>query len=279
MKINLSKKNYVISAGADGLGFAIANKIINSGGKVYLSDINKSKIDKINSNKKYYNKIFAQHLDCTNPKDIKAYFNSLKNLKKIDGLINNIGIAGPTKYLQNISIDEWDNTIKTNLSSHFYYTKFAIPFLKKTKRASIINLSSTAGLFGYAQRSPYTSSKWAIIGLTKTLAVELGKFKIRVNAICPGAVNGDRMDRVINAKAKLIKSTSKKVRKELESMVSLNTFVEKEDIASMALFLLSDASENVSGQIMTVDGNTERMNEWITTLITSLLVQDQQVVF
>ncbi len=183
MKINLSKKNYVISAGADGLGFAIANKIINSGGKVYLSDINKSK-----------------------------------------------------------------------------NTKFAIPFLKKTKRASIINLSSTAGLFGYAQRSPYTSSKWAIIGLTKTLAVELGKFKIRVNAICPGAVNGDRMDRVINAKAKLIKSTSNKVRKELESMVSLNTFVEKEDIASMALFLLSDASENVSGQIMTVDGNTERMN-------------------
>ena len=260
MKINLSKKNYVISAGADGLGFSITNKIISSGGKVYLSDINKSKIDKINSNKKYRNKIFAKHLDCTNPKDIKEYFNSLTNLKKIDGLINNIGIAGPTKYLQNISIDEWDQTIKTNLSSHFYLTKFAIPFLKKSKKASIINLSSTAGLFGYAQRSPYTSSKWAIIGLTKTLAIELGKFKIRVNAICPGAVNGDRMDRVINAKAKLINSTRNKVRKELESMVSLKTFVEKEDIASMALFLLSDASENVSGQIMTVDGNTERMN-------------------
>ncbi len=254
MKINLSKKNYVISAGADGLGFAIANKIINSGGKVHLSDLNKSKIDKINSNKKYRNKIFAQHLDCTNPKDIKEYFKSLSNLK------NNIGIAGPTKYLQNISIDEWDNTIKTNLSSHFYFTKFAIPFLKNAKKGSIINLSSTAGLYGFAQRSPYASSKWAVIGLTKTLAVELGKFKIRVNAICPGSVNGDRMDRVINAKAKLINSSNKKVRKELESMVSLNTFVEKEDIASMALFLLSDASENVSGQIMTVDGNTERMN-------------------
>ena len=141
MKINLSKKNYIISAGADGLGFAIANKIISSGGKVYLSDINKSKIDKIKSNKKYHNKIFAKHLDCTNPKDIKEYFKSLSNLKKIDGLINNIGIAGPTKYLQNISIDEWDNTIKTNLSSHFYFAKFAIPFLKKAKKGSIINLS------------------------------------------------------------------------------------------------------------------------------------------
>ena len=175
-------------------------------------------------------------------------------------MINNIGIAGPTKYLQNISIDEWDNTIKTNLSSHFYFSKYAIPFLKKSKKASIINLSSTAGLYGFAQRSPYASSKWAIIGLTKTLAMELGKFKIRVNAICPGSVNGDRMDRVVSAKAKLINSSNKKVRKDLESMVSLNTFVEKEDIASMALFLLSDASHNVSGQVMTVDGNTERMN-------------------
>jgi len=260
MKINLSKKNYVISAGADGLGFAIANKKVNSGGKVYVSDINKSKIDKIKLNKKYHNKIFAQHLDCTNPKDIKEYFNSLSKLKKIDGLINNIGVAGPTKYLHNISIDEWDSTIKTNLSSHFYFSKYAIPFLKKSKKASIINLSSTAGLYGFAQRSPYTSSKWAIIGLTKTLAMELGKFKIRVNAICPGSVNGDRMDRVVSAKAKLINSSNKKVRKDLESMVSLKTFVEKEDIASMALFLLSDASHNVSGQVMTVDGNTERMN-------------------
>ena len=260
MKINLSKKNYVISAGADGLGFAIANKIVNSGGKVYVSDINKSKIDKIKLNKKYHNKIFAQHLDCTNPKDIKEYFNSLSKLKKIDGLINNIGVAGPTKYLHNISIDEWDSTIKTNLSSHFYFSKYAIPFLKKSNKASIINLSSTAGLYGFAQRSPYTSSKWAIIGLTKTLAMELGKFKIRVNAICPGSVNGDRMDRVVSAKAKLINSSNKKVRKDLESMVSLKTFVEKEDIASMALFLLSDASHNVSGQVMTVDGNTERMN-------------------
>ena len=121
-------------------------------------------------------------------------------------------------------------------------------------------LAHASGIMGFPLRSPYAASKWAIVGMTKTLSMELGKFKIRVNAICPGSVNGDRMDRVINAKAKLINSSNKKVRKELESMVSLNTFVEKEDIASMALFLLSDASENVSGQIMTVDGNTERMN-------------------
>ena len=258
MKVNLKNKTYVISAGADGIGFAIAKKIIIAGGKVYICDINKKKVNEIN--KKYKNKIYATAMDCTNPAEIKNYFHKIKSLKKIDGLINNIGIAGPTKSLENIKIEEWEETIKTNLHSHFYYTKYSIPFLKKAKKSSIINLSSTAGLYGFAQRSPYTASKWAVIGLTKTLAMELGKYKIRVNAICPGSVEGDRMKRVVDAKALLTKTNPKKVKQEFESMVSLQTFVNKEDIASMALFLLSDASENVSGQIMTVDGNTERMN-------------------
>tara|TARA_B100000575_G_scaffold137028_1_gene109251 strand:- start:1032 stop:1808 length:777 start_codon:yes stop_codon:yes gene_type:complete len=258
MKINLKNKTYVISAAADGLGFAIAKKIIKAGGKVYISDINKKKVNEIN--KKYKNKIYATAMDCTNPTEIKNYFHKMKSLKKIHGLINNIGIAGPTKSLENIKIEEWEETIKTNLHSHFYYTKYSIPFLKKAKKSSIINLSSTAGLYGFAQRSPYTASKWAIIGLTKTLAMELGKYKIRVNAICPGSVEGDRMKRVVDAKALLTKTKPKKVKQEFESMVSLQTFVNKEDIASMALFLLSDESQNISGQSMTVDGNTERMN-------------------
>ena len=132
--------------------------------------------------------------------------------------------------------------------------------MKKAKNASVVNLSSTAGLFGFPQRSPYAASKWAIIGLTKTLAMELGKYKIRVNAICPGSVEGDRMKRVVNAKAILNNSSPGKIKKQFESMVSLQTFVSKDDIASMALFLLSESSKNISGQIMTVDGNTERMN-------------------
>ena len=132
--------------------------------------------------------------------------------------------------------------------------------MKKAKNASVVNLSSTAGLYGFPQRSPYAASKWAIIGLTKTLAMELGKYKIRVNAICPGSVEGDRMKRVVNAKAILNNSSPEKIKKQFESMVSLQTFVSKDDIASMALFLLSESSKNISGQIMTVDGNTERMN-------------------
>ena len=181
-------------------------------------------------------------------------------MKKIDGLINNIGIAGPTKFLEKIRKEEWNETIKTNLNSHFYFSKFSIPLLKNNKSGSIVNMSSTAGLFGFPQRIPYAASKWAIIGLTKSLAMELGRYKIRVNAVCPGSVKGDRMKRVINAKAKLLKTSSSKIKTEFESMTSMHSFVSKEDIASIVVYLLSDNSKNISGQSIAVDGNTERMN-------------------
>ena len=257
--LELKNKKFIISAAADGIGYAIALKIIDHGGTVYISDVDEKKINIIKSNKKLQNKIFAKKLNCSNPDEVKKYFSSIKSITKIDGLINNIGIAGPTKYIQNITIDEWKKTIDVNINTHFYFSKYAIPLLKKNNGGSIINLSSTAGLFGFPQRSPYAVSKWGIIGLTKTLAMELGKNKIRVNAICPGSVEGDRMKRVINAKAKLLKSNDSKIKKELESMVSLKSFVSHDDISSMALFLLTDKSKNISGQVISIDGNTERM--------------------
>ena len=255
----LKNKKFIISAAGDGIGFSISKLIAENGGKVYLTDIDQKKINKISRNIKYKNKIFANQLDANNYNQVKQYFKSLSNLKKIDGLINNVGIAGPTKYIEKITREEWKNTIETNLNSHFFFTKFAIPFLKRNKSGSIINLSSTAGLFGFPQRTPYAASKWAIIGLTKSLAMELGKFKIRVNAICPGSVEGDRMKRVISAKAKLLKVNPNKIQKEFESMTSIKSFVSKENIASMVVYLLSDHSNNISGQSLAIDGNTERM--------------------
>ena len=132
--------------------------------------------------------------------------------------------------------------------------------LKKNKGGSIINISSTAGIMGFALRSPYAASKWAIIGVTKTLAIELGKFKIRVNAICPGSVSGERMKSVIKAKSESIGISTQKIQEDYESMVSLKTFVDKEDIARIAIFLISNDANKITGQVLTVDGNTERMN-------------------
>ena len=145
------------------------------------------------------------------------------------------------------------------MKTHFYYTKYAIPLLKKNG-GSIINLSSTAGIHGFAMRTPYAASKWAVIGITKSLAIELGDYNIRVNAICPGSVSGDRMRRVIEAKAKSTGVNPNKIKKDYESMVSLKTFVDKEDIAKTVIFLISNDANKISGQILTVDGNTERMN-------------------
>ena len=174
--------------------------------------------------------------------------------------INNVGIAGPTGKLEKLNINDWRETIDININSHFYYTKFSIPLIKNNNGGSIINLSSTAGLFGFPLRSPYAASKWAVIGMTKSLAIELGEFNIRVNAICPGSVSGNRMKKVIEAKAKSLGVKEASIQKDYESMISLKTFVDKKDVSNMAVFLLSEEAKNISGQVMTVDGNTERMN-------------------
>ena len=253
-------KNIVISAAADGIGWCIASCFLDQGYTVYASDINQNKIDQLNTHPLINKRLFIDNVNAGDATSVKKYFKSLKlKISSIDALINNVGIAGPTGTMEDISVEDWKQTIEINLNSHFYFTKHAIPLLKKNNGGSIVNLSSTGGIFGFPLRTPYAASKWAIVGLTKTLAMELGKFNIRVNAICPGSVSGDRMDRVIEAKAKSLNLSDREIKEDFENMVSLNTFVDKEDIANMAVFLLSDKAHRISGQIMSVDGNTERM--------------------
>jgi len=256
-----SGKNIIISAAADGIGWSIASLSLDKGYNVYLSDINQKRIDKIKKHPLINKKLFIDNVDAKNEDSVEKYFYSLKErIASIDALINNVGIAGPTGPMESLSISDWKNTIDINLNSHFYFTKHSIPLLKNNKGGSIINISSTAGLFGFPLRTPYVASKWAVIGVTKSLAIELGEFNIRVNAICPGSVLGDRMKRVIEAQAKSTGLPEEELQKDYESMVSLKTFVSEEDIANMALFLLSNEAHKISGQVMTVDGNTERMN-------------------
>ena len=252
-------KTIIISAAADGIGWCITSSLLDQGYTVYASDINQKKIDALTKHPLINSRLFIHNVDAGDANSVKNYFESLK-LSSIDAIINNIGIAGPTGSMEDISVEDWNQTKVTNLNSHFYFTKYSIPLLKKNKGGSIINLSSTGGIFGFPLRTPYAASKWAIIGITKSLAMELGEFNIRVNAICPGSVSGERMDRVIKAKAKSLEINESELRKDFEDMVSLKTFVDKEDIANMAVFLLSDQAHRISGQVMTVDGNTERMD-------------------
>jgi len=261
MPLSLQNKKVIISAGASGIGWATTKVCVSRGAQVFLCDINEKLINKINKNKKYKNKIFAYECDASNESDVIDFFSKiLKKTKKIDALINNVGIAGPTGNLEKLDSQEWERTLQVNVVSHFYFTKQAIPIIKKNKKGSIINLSSGAGIMGFPLRSPYAASKWAVVGLTKTLAMELGKYKIRVNAICPGTIKGARMKRVVRDKAKFLKISQKMVEKEFVSMASMNSWVYEEDIGKMCAFLISNDSERISGQIIGVDGNAIRLD-------------------
>jgi NAD(P)-dependent dehydrogenase (short-subunit alcohol dehydrogenase family) len=176
----------------------------------------------------------------------------------LDVLVNNAGIAGPTGQVEEIEPDDWDRTITTNLNSQYYFLRKAVPVLKETSDcASIIALSSVAGRLGYAFRTPYAATKWAIVGLVKSLAIELGPNNIRVNAILPGVVQGERMDRVIAARAQSTGLSVEAMKGEYLKKISLRRMVTVDDIAAMALFLTSPAGQNITGQAISVDGNVE----------------------
>ncbi len=260
-QLKLLNKKIIISAAAEGIGWSIAQECMQNGAIVYLTDKNNESLDEISKHDLYEKQLFLDRVNAHDAQEVEDYFNKIENkVDSVDALINNVGIAGPTGRLEELNINDWRETIDININSHFYYTKFSIPLIKNNNGGSIINLSSTAGLFGFPFRSPYAASKWAVIGMTKSLAVELGEFNIRVNAICPGSVSGDRMKRVIEAKARSLGVKEESIQKDYESMVSLKSFVDKKDVSNMAVFLLSEEAKRISGQVMTVDGNTERMN-------------------
>jgi len=259
--VTLKNKLIVISAGASGIGWAAAKLLQSRGAKIFLCDIDNQSIEKINKNKKYKNKIFAFNCNVNKEKEVVYFFNQIKKFsKKIDCLINNVGIAGPTGVIEKLDSKDWEQTLRTNVIGHFLFTKYAIPMLKKNKSGSIINISSTAGIFGFPLRSPYASSKWSTIGFTKTAAMELGAYNIRVNAILPGVMRGKRMNEVVKAKAKYLGVSEKKIEKEFLSTSSMNCWIEEEDIGKLCSFLISEDGNKISGQAIAVDGNGLRLD-------------------
>ena len=262
MPVNfLQNKKIVISAGASGIGWATTKICVSKGAFVYLCDIDAKAIQKVKKHPLYDKKIFASMVDASDETQVIKFFSLVrKKFKFLDGLINNVGIAGPTGTIEKLNSKEWENTLHVNVNSHFYFTKQAIPFLKRSKNGSITNISSGAGIMGFPLRSPYAASKWAVVGITKTLAMELGVYKIRANAICPGTIKGDRMKRVIKEKAKFTRISEKTIEKDFVSMASMDIWIDEEDVGNMCAFLISDAANKISGQIIAVDGNAVRMD-------------------
>ena len=196
----------------------------------------------------------AERANAADEADMRAVFAQLDGL---DVLCANAGIAGPTALVEDVALDDWRACVSVNLEGAFLAAKYAAPLMKKAHSGSIVVTSSTAGLFGYPNRAPYAAAKWGMIGLMKTLAMELGPFGIRANAICPGAVEGPRMEGVLAREAAAKGMTRDQVYDGYAVGTSMRSFVEARDIANMAVFLGSDAARLVSGQVVAVDGHTE----------------------
>jgi len=250
--------NVVIPAGASGIGRSIAEAFINESCTVFICDISKKFI---RSFQKDYPNVSVDRVDVSNHADVELFFKSISlKTDRIDVLINCVGIAGPTDLLQNITVKDWDKTISTNLNGMFYVLKEAIPLLKKSSSPSIINIASSASFFGFPFRSPYASAKWAVIGLTKTLAMELGGDGFRINAVCPGSVSGDRINSVLKLDAKKQKKSVGEIKDLYTKQTSMKTFIEPEDVAHLVLFLSSDYGRFISGQAIGIDGHTEGLS-------------------
>jgi len=238
-------RKVLISAGGSGIGRCIAEAFLTSHDEVFVCDISAKSLEQF---QKDYPKLHIHTCNLADHEQIKLMFNeAVQKLGGIDILVNNTGISGP----------DWNTVINLNLNSTFLMTQLAIPYLKQAKAGVIINMSSIAGRLGYPYRLAYSTSKWGLIGFTKTLSMELGADNIRVNAILPGAVDGDRVQRVLQARANVAHTSLEEVTQNALKNQSLKYFVNPKHIADLCLFIASDSGRSISGQILPIDGDKQ----------------------
>jgi NAD(P)-dependent dehydrogenase (short-subunit alcohol dehydrogenase family) len=255
MELRLDGQRVVITAAASGIGRTTLQTFVAAGARVCVCDVDVQGLEELRS---ALPEVGALVADVSDPAAVDDLFEmAIAELGGLDILVNNAGIAGPTARIEDVAPEEWARTLDVNLTGQYLCARRAVPHIRAAGGGSIVNLSSAAGRFGVALRTPYAASKWAVVGLSKSLAIELGPDQIRVNAICPGAVEGDRIDRVIAAKAQALGIAFASMRAELVEKASMKRMVSAQDVANMILYLCSDAGRLVSGQVIGVDGNVE----------------------
>ncbi len=256
-----NKQVVVITGAATGIGRTIAARFLREGYRVHICDSDPAAIEAFLAAQPGASASLA---DIARVDQVDSLFDEVRRVHgRLDVLVNNAGIAGPTAPIEAIEPADWDRAIAVDLNGQFYCTRRAVPMLKAAGGGSIINIASNAAFFGFPLRAPYTACKWALIGLTKTLAMELGTHRIRVNAICPGSVKGPRIDRVIERDAAERGRTAEEIRAIYARQSSMRLFVSAEDVANLAFFLASDQGATISGQAIGIDGHTESLSNWM----------------
>jgi NAD(P)-dependent dehydrogenase (short-subunit alcohol dehydrogenase family) len=248
----------LVTAGANGIGREIARAFVGEGARVHVCDVDK---DALGALRQSDPKITQSMADIADRSDVDRLFeDAFGVLSGLDVLVNNAGIAGPTGRVEEIAPADWDRCLAINITGQFNCARLAVPYLRKSKNASIVNLSSAAGRLGFPMRTPYSASKWAVVGFTKSLAMELGPVGIRVNAIQPGIVEGERIRRVFEAKAKARGISFEQMQEDALSLVSMRTMVTPQQLADAILFICSPRGRTISGQTISICGDTQMLS-------------------
>jgi NAD(P)-dependent dehydrogenase (short-subunit alcohol dehydrogenase family) len=258
MDLQIEGLRVLVTAGANGIGRATARAFAAEGARVHICDVDIKALEAMATTDA---SISQSVCDVSDRDAVASLFNEInQRLGGLDCLVNNAGIAGPTGKVDEISVEDWDRCIAVDLTSQFNCARLALPLLKQSANPSIVNLSSQAGKHGFPLRSPYAAAKWGVIGFTKALAAEYGEFGIRANAICPGLVDGPRIQNVISQKARSLNVSHEEMTTRMFAGVSIKEFVNPDDIAKQIVFLASPFARTISGQEISVCGDTRMLS-------------------
>ena len=250
----LKSKIALVTGGSQGIGKAIAEKLAGAGATIAIAALEDEALTQTAAQfKESGNRFKTYGVDLRDAAQVDSLILSIvRDLGPIDILINNAGITGPTAPVHQIPIEEWDHVLQINLRTPFLLSRAVAPSMIDRKTGHIINISSIAGKMAYPLRTPYASSKWGIVGLTLTLAQELGPYNIHVNVICPGPTKSEAIDAVIRARAEATGITFETMSQQYTQAAALKRMVVPEEIAELTLFLCSPQSGGITGQAIDI---------------------------
>lgn len=257
MDLDIEGLRVIVTAGAAGIGLRIAEAFVREGARVYVCDVDEAALAALAGS---HPQLLTARCDVTDRGAVAAMFDdAVARLGGLDCLVNNAGISGPTGPVHEIDPADWNRCLDVCITSQFNCTRVAVEHLKRSANPSIVNLSSAAGKFGFPNRSPYAAAKWAVVGFTRTIAIELGQFGIRCNAILPGVVEGERIRRVIEAKARVAGKSAGEIQDAWLAHASIKELIQPEQLADTIVLLASPRGRQTSGQAISIDGNLQAL--------------------